>query len=147
MARVKSKLSGFEEFDYLLRNLGPRVGNNVLQRAVSSAMRLGKKAVLKRVPRSAEKRSRASKTYGFAHENIRLIRLKRNPNRGTKSARVDTGDAFWLVFYHFGTRYQPARPFFTQAIEGAREAIINALGEALKKGIEKEALKLRKVKK
>ena len=144
MARTnqKSKLSGFEDFDRLLKNLGPRVGNRVLQNAVTSSVRVAAKEVKAAAPRSTTKRSRASKMYGFLVKNIRVIRLKR-VERGQRAARVDTGKSFWGVFYELGTRYQPARPWFAPAFERARQAMIDNLAKRLKIGIEKEAKKLR----
>lgn len=138
----KSKLVGFEDFDRLLKNLGPRVGNRVLQNAVSSSARLAAKEIKKSAPRSTDKRSKASKLYGFLIDNIRVIRLK-NVKKGQRAARVDTGDAFWAVFYELGTRYQPARPFFAAAFERVSQAMVDNLAKRLNVGIEKEAKKLR----
>ena len=138
--KFETKLHGFEEFDRLLKDLGPRVGNRVLQGAVTGAIREGAKEIRKVAPQHLDKQSPASKKYGPLRKNIKVKRLRR-VRPGEKAARVDTGNAFWGVMYELGTRHQPARPWFANAFRKARENIIKNLADRLKKGIEKEATK------
>jgi HK97 gp10 family phage protein len=138
----KSALTGFESFDFLLKNLGPRVGNRVLQNGVSAGARAGAKEIRRATPAHLDKQSPGSQKYGPARKNIKVKRLRRHKS-GERGARIDTGNAFWLVFYHFGTRYQRARPFFDRAFLRARETMLKVMGESIGKGIEKEALKMK----
>ena len=68
--------------------------------------------------------------------------MKRVDNN-EKAARVDTGTAFWAVFYEKGTRSQPARPFFEPSFKRAESAVIKKLAERLRAGIDREVMKLR----
>lgn len=142
---ARSRLKGFEEFQFTLKRLPINVQKRVLKTATRRALRLGYKEILATVPRSFVGRSPASKKYGFARDNIRLFSLKRPTTvNGKKSvgSRVNTGDAFWLVFYELGTRYQPARPFFANAIARTQEKMFTLLGKYLAEGIAKETRKL-----
>ena len=138
----KSKLVGFEDFDKFLKNLGPRVGNRVLQNAVTSSVRIAAKEIKKSAPKSADDRSPASKLYGRIVDNIRVIRLKA-VKKGQRAARVDTGNAFWTLYAELGTRYQTAKPFFAPAFERMSQVMVENLAKRLSIGIEKEAKKLR----
>lgn len=143
LTKFRSQLNGFEDFDKLLKNLGPRVGDKVVQSALASSIRIAQREIKKAAPRGSV-RSTASKVYGSLVKNIKVIRrLKRDLKKGEKAARVSTGDAFWALFYEFGTRYQAARPFFALAFEKASSAVLEDFKKKLKTGIEKQAIKLR----
>lgn len=141
--KIKTDLQGFENFDKLLSQLPMRVEKRVLQSAVTSAVREARKEIKKSIPVGDEKQSAASQRYGRAKTNLRVKRLRRT-KRNEKMARVDTGDAFWMLFYELGSRFQPARPFFANAFERARSAMIKKLRERLSLGIKKEFDKLNK---
>lgn len=131
-------LKGFDEFDKKLRELPTKVENRVLQKSVSSAMRSIRSDMVQAAPKHIDERSPASKAYGTIKQNIKVKRLRR-VRKGQKGARIDTGKAFWAVFYELGTRHQRARPFFAPTFRRLTDRILRVLGEELGKGIENEA--------
>lgn len=138
--KMKYKLKGFAETKELLNRLPDRVENRVLQGAASAGARVLARAAKVGAPVGDEP-SVNSKKYGSLKKNIRTLRLKRVP-RGTKAARVDTGRAFWGVILQKGSRYIPANPWFTSAINGSVEAALLAIRDYMVGRIEKEATKL-----
>ena len=133
-------LDGFDALDKKLRLLEPRVQKRVLQGAVTSAIREGRKEIKKKAPKSVEQSPNSLK-YGRLSQNLKVKRLKRTkPNE--KMARVDTGKAFWALFYELGTRSQPARPFMSPAFKDAIPKMTQKLMERLSKGIIKEVNKI-----
>lgn len=138
---IDVKVGGLENLDKMLRQLPSNIEKRVLQSAVTSAIREGRKEIKKSTPRGA-KQSPASKKYGALRTNLRVKRLRRT-EKNEKASRVDTGRAFWAVFYEKGTRHQPARPFFEPAFKRAEGAIIKKLAERIKAGIEREVNKLK----
>lgn len=139
--KIEAELSGFDEFDNLLKKLPERVEKRVLQKSVNKALRSSQKAFKAAAPRHTGEQSPASKEYGTGRKNIKVKKLRR-VRKGQKAARLDTGNAFWLYIYEKGSRYQPARPWFLQAFQKSREAILNVLRDELGKNIESEAKKL-----
>ncbi len=142
MTSNKSTLKGFEGLEASLRELGPEVGNTVVQSAVTSAARVGAKEVKAATPEHTGPVSPSSAKYGTAKQNVKVKRLKRVPP-GTRGARIDTGNAFWTVFFDRGTRHQPARPYFANAFQRASDAMLSVLGKKLGQGIEKAAIKMK----
>jgi HK97 gp10 family phage protein len=140
---IDIKVGGLEELDNLLKQLPPRVEKRVLQSAVTSAIRQGRKEIKRSAP-SGDDVSSVQKKYGYKKlkNELKVKRLKRT-KRNEKASRVDTGNAFWALFYELGTRYQPARPFFAKAFRRAEGAMIKKLSERLKIGINREVDKLR----
>lgn len=136
------KLGGYKEFDNLLRNLPGNIAGRALQSAVTGAIREAAKDIRKAAPRNDGDQSPASEKYGPIRKNIKVKRLRRT-DRGQRGARVDTGKAFWAVFYEKGTRYQPARPWFKQAFENATPKVLANFRDRLQTAIEKEVIKLR----
>lgn len=135
------KVGGLENLDKMLKQLPVRVENRVLQSAVTSAIREGRKEIKKSAPVGREQ-SQSSRKYGRIRDNLTVKRLRRT-KANEKASRIDTGRAFWALFYELGTRKQPARPFFANAFRRAEPAIIKKLSERIKDGIEREVKKLR----
>lgn len=133
---IKIKKSGFNEFHKMLGILPKRVNDRVVQKATVSAMREARKFIKKAAPTGKEK-SPSSEKYGSIKKNIRVIKLRRVA-QFEKAARVDTGKAFWAVFYDRGTKRQPPRPFFKSAIDAASSAIYKKYADVLADGIERE---------
>jgi HK97 gp10 family phage protein len=141
--KVDIKVGGLERLDRVLRQLPVRIERRVLQSAVTSAVRVGRAAIKRSAPKGRDVSS-VQKKYGYGKLNkeLRVIRLKRT-KKNEKMARVDTGKAFWALFYEKGTRHQPARPFFAKAFEGAEGKMIQKLSERIKEGIEREVRKIK----
>lgn len=141
--KFKMELKGFNELNKSLSQLPDRVENRVLQKSVNAAMREALKDVKAAAPRDTGERSPASQEYGPLWKNLK-VRKYRNTKKNQKGARMDTGNAFWAVFYELGTARQPARPFFGPAFRKASEKVLKKLRVELGKNIEKEAKKLNK---
>lgn len=131
------KTGGFEQFDQLLKELPERVAGRVMQQSVTNALRQVRPDVRAAAPVGSDQ-SPASQKYGRTKRNIRVIRLRRTA-ANEKAARIDTGNAFWQLFYNLGTRYQQARPWFGPTITRLQERIFKNLADSLGKGIEREA--------
>jgi HK97 gp10 family phage protein len=56
--------------------------------------------------------------------------------------KVYTGKAFWAIFLEFGTSKMAARPWLRPAYERVKAIALQAIGNALGKGIETRAKKL-----
>lgn len=135
------KLSGFKEFDTLLKTLPKNVENKVLQGAVTAAARVAFKAIKAAAPRHTEKQSSASTKYGSLLENLRVVVSKKDKKRGKRGAYVSTGDAFWSLFYEKGTRNQPARPWMLPAFKAVYTDMLKVIVDKLNAGITREATK------
>ena len=138
--KFSNRPTGFNEFDKLLKELPKRVENKVLQAAVTGALRDERKNFVAAAPRAEEGQSAASKTYGRGYKNIKIVRIRRL-KKGMRGARITTGNAFWLLIYEIGSRFQPARPWFLPTFRAAVERIIGSLGKRIGEGIKREALK------
>lgn len=144
MARqTESRVSGLAEARSALKRLPPNVQRRVLRAAVRAGATVLRKEVRARAP-VGDEQSEYSKRYGTTRKNIRIIRLKRGIPADAAAFRVDTGDAMQAYWYEYGTRHQPARPFFRPAVDQAWQRAVNAMKERLAAGIEREARKLAK---
>lgn len=141
--QLKPELHGFNEFEKLLTQLPQNVAKRVLQNAVTGSLREVRKDVKQAAPAHLDDQSPASKLYGSLRQNIRVIRL-RYTGKNERSARIDTGKAFWGFFYEKGTSRQPARPWFLPTITRVQDRIFKTLGIKIGAGIEKEAARLYK---
>lgn len=135
---VKGDLTGFEEFERLLNELPLSVEKKVLQNAVNKSLREIRKDIAAAAPVDENGQSAASKEYGRLSKNIRVQKLKQ-VRRGEKGARIHTNNSFWGFLYEFGTKYQPARPWFLPKFTSLEERILSNLGKELGKGIEEQA--------
>lgn len=140
MAVKSSRVGGFTEARALLKQLPPNIEKRVLQRAVNAGASEIRKAVKAAAPVGKEP-SQASAKYGRLKQNIRVMRLKR-VQRGAKGARVWTRFAFWGYFLEFGTKHQPARPWFEPAVASSQASAFDKMRTALVIGIEREANRL-----
>lgn len=142
MIKFEIETEGFKELDLALKVLPEKVQKKTLQKSVNKALREGMKDIKARAPRGEEP-SPASQEYGPLWKNLKVRKFRRVKSH-QRGARLDTGKAFWAVFYELGTARQPARPFFGPAFRGATTKILRTLRVELGKNIEKEAAKLRK---
>ncbi len=134
------KVTGMKELAAILNTLPDKTARRVLQSAVTGTIRPVRKEIVNASPAGLEP-SAASAKYGSLKKNIRVVRMK-PLNRFERAARIDTGNAFWALFYELGTRFQPARPFFHRVFMAAKDRMINELSKRLKAGIDKEFEKM-----
>ena len=139
---VKYEVKGLQELDRALKQLPPELDNKVLQKATDDAMKEALPALQHAAPKHATgEQSAASKEYGSVLANLGTVR-KKSVRKGQKGSLISTGNAFWSWFYEFGTRHQPARPWFVPAFRGASRKVLDKLSSALGDGIEKAFEKL-----
>jgi len=135
---IGTNITGFDQLDKLLQRLPERVEKKILQKSVNKAMRTVLKDFKAAAPVHTGEQSDASERYGTIKKNLKVVRLRRT-KRGQKGARIDTTDSFWAHIYEFGSRSQPARPWFLPVFRKSEVTILKALGAELGKNIEKEA--------
>lgn len=135
------EVEGFDEMAKKLENLAPKVFNKVVQSSTTSAIREAAKQIRKDAPRGKGVSS-VQKKYGYKklHKSISVKRLKPQ-KKYERATKIDTGNAFWVRFLEFGTRYMPAQPFFAKAFRNSESKMIAKLAEKIGTGIEKEAMK------
>lgn len=134
----ETKITGFEDFDKLLKTLPQTIENHVLQKATLQALDVVIPDIKAAAPKPNGKRSKASLEYGTLEQNIGVRVLKKAKHQpGERGARISTLDGFWGLFYEKGTRHQPAKPFFAPSFTGDVSKIINTLAKALGDGINK----------
>lgn len=141
--RVGLDTREFKNFEKELQKLPNRVATRALQNSVSAAIRPGLKALKAAAPRGDEP-SPASETYGPLYKNIRIGRKPKPKDKNQRSAYVHTGDSFWGFFLEYGTSKMAARPWWSQAFESAKTAMLAALDTNLTKRINAEWDKLGK---
>jgi len=139
--KTKMEVEGLKELDQALQKLPDKVGKRVLQSAVTSSIRVARKELKKAAPKG-DKPSQASAEYGRLHKNLKVGKAR--TRKSSKSAFVSTGKAFWGYFLEYGTKYIPAKPWFTPAFERVSPQIIDQLKKKLQTGIDKEFKKMRK---
>lgn len=144
--RLQTKIKGDKELTRVLQALPNRVQKNVLQGATIETLReIPLKPIKEAAPRHERgKRSQASKKYGTLKSNIRVSKLKR-VRKGSKGARISTGNAFWGALIERGTRYISAKPWFRPTFSRLQNSIFKTLGLKIGIGIEREARKISKI--
>jgi len=140
--KIDIETQGFKEIDKALQKLPLNVEKRVLNKSLLGAMRVGAKLIKQAAPVHSGKQSAASKQFRKGKVNIKAKRMK-SRKRQVKAAQINTGNAFWLMIYELGSRFQPARPFFLPAFTAATGLILKDFRDRLKKGIEEETRKLR----
>lgn len=141
--RINIDTREFKQFEKDLKKLPNNIATRVLQNSVTSAARVGMKEIKAAAPVHTGEQSEMSKQYGTLKSNIKVRRAK--PKTGhERSAYISTGNAFWGNFLEYGTRYIPARPWFSLAFERAKDAMLNSLSANLQKRIKVEFEKLGK---
>lgn len=132
------RLRGVEELQAVLRRLPQRMQDRVYDGAVRGGAQAFRRAVRARTPVGADE---PHPKYGRGRANIRATRDRERPRHSPRYI-VHTGRAFWLMFYEFGTRHQPARPFFRPAFDESPQAVLKGMTRALGAGLAREARKL-----
>jgi HK97 gp10 family phage protein len=146
MATTTARIQGLNEMNEILDQLPARIARQQLQKAVNKGAGVVLKATVAAAPSgwaggSLKQQSAASKKYGALKSNLRVRTMTRIRKSG-RGAMVWTRDAFWAVFYEFGTAHQPARPFMRPAFDASSAEAVNTMVETLATGLESEAKKL-----
>ena len=134
-----TSIDGLAELERRLMGFGPEIATKLGQAATRRAM----KSVAEPALRSATPigpRADGTKVGRRIHTKIRTaIRVKKGRSKVANSVVtiITTGRAFHAIFIERGTVKMPAQPFAQQAIEGAAQRILDALGVELGKGIDR----------
>ncbi len=135
MASIQIKMTGAAELATKLREMPAKLERQALQEATLEAMREVLPEMRDAVPQDEYERSAASIKYGTTRENLQAVKMT-NPGRNKKGARIDTKDAFWQWYYNFGSRHQPARPWFAQRFRDISQKVIDKFTADIGKAIE-----------
>ena len=115
---AKIELQNAKEFVNMLRELPDSIDRQVISQAVRSGARELAKGIAAKAPSGEGEQSPKSREYGRLRDNIEHYLLRRR-RKNTRAAIVSTGDAFWGFIYEFGSRRQPARPWWDSAVSSA----------------------------
>lgn len=143
MASTRRALNGVPELRAALEALGTEVATKI---GVAANRRAAKRlldmldAVAPEAPEGAQQ-SPSSKAYGKLRVNLKLRRVK-GRTAGRIIHRVDTGNAFWGMFYELGTAKQRARPWMRPAAENLSGELADIQLQELRAGIERAARRL-----
>jgi len=146
--RKRSSIKGFSEAADVMKQLPPRVQNRVLQKGANAAARVFLSAFKAAVPRGKDSplvrklKGGQIVDYGKWYQNMKVRVMKRLRSRTARGAQVYTGNAFWAMFYEFGTAHEPARPILRTTSDANMEKATLAMRTAIGKGIETEVQRL-----
>lgn len=136
MESVQLKLTGATELADKLRQMPAKLEKKALQVSVLKALDDVLPDMIDAMPDDIDQhRSPSSEQFGTAKQNLRVISLK-NVGRNQKGARIDTGKAFWMLWYEFGSRHQQARAVFAPKIRQLAQKVIDFFGRDVGTAIE-----------
>jgi HK97 gp10 family phage protein len=139
------RITGASELDRVLKQLPTQVAKKELTGAVMAGADIVRKNAQSRAPFRFEPSGPIQRSKGVTYpgELKRSIR-RRVQKMGTASVTVAVGigRAFWGMFREFGTRHEPARPWFRPAWDESKLAALNKIGLELGKRIEAAAARL-----
>ncbi len=126
-------LTGIEEMDRVLRDLGPRIARQVAGRSVKA----GAEVVAERARELAPKDTEA------LADSITVV----------KGRRAQSDEVLYNIGFEpptsrrahlteFGAEGSPAKPFMRPAMDEKAGAALDAMGEKMAQGMEREAAKL-----
>lgn len=131
------KIEGMDALDKAVRKLPKNVQKRVLKGALRAGGRVIAKDAKQRVPVNTGTLKKSIKVVaGKSKQNGALVFVTTSKGGGAKY------DAFYSHMIEFGTSKMPARPFLRPAFDTTQQETIKAIGDALEKGILKEAAKL-----
>lgn len=136
---VRMDVRGMRELSQILRQLPDRAQQRVINNAVRAGARVTQRAAVAAAPRSQEQ-SPASQRYGRLSENIKIVR--RRAQRGTAIVSVTSGNAFWGHILEFGSVRMSPKPWMRPAADESYVAAVQAIGQAMGRGVEREAMRL-----
>lgn len=132
---LKTHIAGAKELRAVLVKLPDRARKRVLASSTRKAAKVVLDETVAQAPVGTEP---PDFKYGRLRDNLRVTARKGNDADKAVFA-VHNGRAYWANFLEFGTRYMAARPFMRHAMEVSVPKALKVLGDALGKGIEKEA--------
>jgi HK97 gp10 family phage protein len=136
MAFIELNLTGVDELVTKLRDMPAKVEKSVLKDATKDAMTNALPDMVGAVPMESDEQSPDSKKYGTTRQNLRVIALT-NLGRNNYGARIDTNNAFWQWYYNFGSRHQPARPWFAPRFRAMAQKVLDNFVAAVGAEIER----------
>lgn len=136
-------VTGLKELNRKLEELGKLAEVKIMRAAMRAAM----KPALEAARAAAPEGDRWHKTYtkrpvgpGFTKRSVRLVTVKpRSPGKFRMIIGVRAEAFYALQFIELGTSRIPRKPWLEPSFEQSQGAVKDALGEELKKRIEKIA--------
>lgn len=139
----KMQVQGAVELERVLKQLPKVIGQKVIIGSNRKGANVLKKELIVTAPigpDTVKLSKKKNKNYGKLKDSIRVSVTRTGQNSINMSVHI--GDAYWGMFYEFGTSRQPARPWFRKAYESKAQIIIMTITVDLKNRIEKAAEKL-----
>jgi HK97 gp10 family phage protein len=133
---VTVTISGMDEIDRKLRELGPKLARRTMRKALKAAGEVFVAAQKMRAPVGpGRKTGRSQHPAGNLRDSIRSVtRVSARYEEGAVLAGP-TRHAFYAMFQEFGTRHQPSRPFITPAFDESKEAAKDKFIKTLREGL------------
>lgn len=126
-AAVTFQVRGLDALQRRLDAIPPRIQNKVYRAALRKAVRSLARQLKADTPR----------TSGATRRSIKQ-KVRASKRGAWGRVGYTTRSAFTIRIYEYGSRRQPARPFFRQAAEGYRDEAMDTLGAALQDAVERE---------
>lgn len=134
--RPSISLQGLDETIKSLKNLGEASQNRITRNAARAGATVARKELIKAAPRGKQQ-SKASRTYGQLHKNIKMSQHKAG-GKFLPYYRVTTGRAFWGGFLDKGTKHISPSFWWQQTIELIRSAVQSGMIDNIRKSILRE---------
>lgn len=147
---VAAELEGVAELTAKLRELAnPKEQAATLRAAVREPMKQVMARAQANIARISPGKADVHKTYkgrlvgaGFAARNIRMIVAMSKDKQAARALLGVRKEAFYaLQFFELGTAYIARQPWLTPAFYSSRSTSVKAIGEVMKKRIERIAKK------
>lgn len=107
------------------------------KKVIRSAMRSAAKPIL------AQAKANAPVKTGLAKKSLKIRALPRSRNRIGVAVQTKDGDfkgeAFYVSFYEYGSKHQPAQPFMRNSFDTKKGEAAKIAGNMIVQGIEQQA--------
>ena len=140
---------GLDDLQRTLTQLPGKVQEKTLVTATSAGAKVLQAEMTARAPvrqdnelKKLSKGSTQARLPGFLKASIGRRRVNNGSGNSVTYQVGVIGRAFYAIFYEFGSRHQPARPFIRPAVETTQDEAVNRMADSLRTGIESNARSL-----
>ena len=134
MADADLKIEGLRELNRALRTLPGVTANRVVPSAGRRSGNIFRKSWREAIDRAGLVDTGAAR---------KAIKVRTRQKGGTETiVTVHSGNAFYLMFHEFGTRFLAPNPTARTAYKNEKDHVVKAAGEFIFDGVEKETRRL-----
>lgn len=140
------RVKGLADLQATLTKLPARLQEKSLVHATSNGAAVMQREMIARAPvrddgrlKKLSKGSTQARLPGFLKASIGRRRADKGSGSSVTYQVGVLGRAFYAIFFEFGTRHQPARPFIRPAVEATSNAAVDAMGDTLRRDIDSAA--------